>query len=157
MELIEILISLFSYGFEVGDKVLMKSSENDNAQHVAIVRSLKAHVDGNVMAEVRLYYRPEDTVGGRRPFHGSRELFLTNHFDTQRADTILHKCFVHHFLHYIKLKEVVGPHDYFSRFDYNTDTLWFSPDSVEVYVLQFTFAFDRFNHLFALKFPINVL
>lgn len=114
---------------KAGDTVVI--SEEDN-EHVAIVKSIKAHVDGHVKAEVRLYYRPEDTVGGRRHFHGSSELFLTNHFDTQSVFSIRRKCMVHNFLNYMRLKDS-RPNDYFSRLEYNTGTAWFSPDSIEVF------------------------
>ena len=32
-----------------------------------------------MMGQVRWFYRPEDAVSGRLPFHGSFELFMSDH------------------------------------------------------------------------------
>ncbi|KAL1544225.1 [histone H3]-lysine-36 demethylase [Salvia divinorum] len=78
------------------------------------------------------YYRPEESIGGRRQFHGSKELFLSDHFDIQSADTIQGKCTVHSFKSYTKL-DAAGNEDFFCRFEYNSSTGAFNPDRVAVY------------------------
>ena len=83
--------------------------------------------------KVRWYYRPEEAIGGRRPFHGAKELFLSDHYDIQSAHTIEGKCIVHSFKNYTKL-ENVGAEDYFCRFEYKAATGNFTPDRVAVYV-----------------------
>ncbi|PWA59808.1 bromo adjacent homology (BAH) domain, Zinc finger, RING/FYVE/PHD-type [Artemisia annua] len=114
----------------VGDTVVMRHEDADDT-YVALVRGFQADPNEAVKVETRRYYRPEDTVAGRKPFHGSRELFLTDHYDNQNASTILEKCVVNTFTNYTLLKDV-RPIDYFSRFEYQTETGWFSPDAVEV-------------------------
>ncbi|KAF5782736.1 putative chromatin regulator PHD family [Helianthus annuus] len=115
-----------------GDSVLMRSAENEKAPYVARVESIEADVKGNVKVRVRWYYRPEESMGGRRQFHGIKELFLSDHYDVQSAHTIEDKCIVHTFKNYTKLEDV-GPEDYFCRFEYKAATGGFTPDRVAVY------------------------
>lgn len=117
---------------EVGDCVLMRSSDSDNAPYVARVEGMESDGRGGVKVRVRWYYRPEEAKGGRRPFHGAKELFLSDHYDTQSAHTIEGKCIVHSFKNYTKLDNV-GPEDFYCRFDYRAATGAFSPDRVAVY------------------------
>ena len=117
----------------------MEYSENGDppCERLARIESVTApDVNGNQMVKFRMLYRPEETVAGRKPFHGKMELFLTDHYHTQSSDTILRKCFVHPFLAYVKLKEVFPPEDYYFRWEYEHETGWFSPDIIEVYVLH---------------------
>jgi hypothetical protein len=117
---------------EVGDCVLMRSSDGDNVPYVARVEGMESDGRGGVKVRVRWYYRPEEAKGGRRPFHGAKELFLSDHYDTQSAHTIEGKCIVHSFKNYTKLDNV-GPEDFYCRFDYRAATGAFSPDRVAVY------------------------
>jgi hypothetical protein len=124
---------------EVGDCVLMRSSDSDNAPYVSRVEGMESDGRGGVKVRVRWYYRPEEAKGGRRPFHGAKELFISDHYDTQSAHTIEGKCVVHSFKNYTKLDNV-GPEDFYCRFDYRAATGAFSPDRVAVYrVLHFSF------------------
>nr|GEZ43452.1 hypothetical protein [Tanacetum cinerariifolium] len=75
----------------------------------------------NVKVKARWYYRPEDSISGRRLFHGVKELFLSDHYDMQSAHTIEGKCIVHSFKNYNKLDNV-GTEDYFCRFEYKAAT-----------------------------------
>ncbi|KAH7437260.1 hypothetical protein KP509_05G062600 [Ceratopteris richardii] len=86
----------------------------------------------NVKVEVRWYYRPEESIEGRRQFHGAKELFLSDHTDKQSADTIEGTCTVHTFKSYTKL-ENVDSDDYFCRFEYKALSGAFIPDKVAVY------------------------
>ncbi|XP_022971449.1 chromatin remodeling protein SHL isoform X3 [Cucurbita maxima] len=118
---------------KAGDCVLMRPSEPSKPSYVAKIEKIEADSRGaNVKVHVRWYYRPEESIGGRRQFHGSKELFLSDHYDVQSADTIEGKCTVHTFKNYTKL-DAVGNEDYFSRFDYNSATGAFTPDRVAVY------------------------
>jgi hypothetical protein len=56
---------------------------------VAHVQRFEGDTWGNVKARVIWYYGPEETIGGRKPFHGRKELFLSDDVDSQSADTIL--------------------------------------------------------------------
>ncbi|KAK6805846.1 hypothetical protein RDI58_003631 [Solanum bulbocastanum] len=116
-----------------GDCVLMRASESSKPPYVARVEKIESdNRGGNVRVHVRWYYRPEESIGGRRQFHGSKELFMSDHRDIQSADTIEGKCTVHTFKSYTKL-DAVGNEDFFCRFDYNSSTGAFNPDRVAVY------------------------
>ncbi|KAK9129761.1 hypothetical protein Sjap_010248 [Stephania japonica] len=115
-----------------GDCVLMKPAESSKLPYVARVEKIESDARGQVKVRVRWYYRPEESIGGRRQFHGSKEVFLSDHYDVQSADTIEGKCVVHTFKSYTKL-DVVGNEDYFCRFEYNSATGGFNPDRVPVY------------------------
>lgn len=60
--------------FRVGDDVELYAAD-DNYWYGRI-KKLKKSKSVERM-KVVWYYRPEDTVGGRQPFHGSHELFTS--------------------------------------------------------------------------------
>ncbi|KAL8088045.1 chromatin remodeling protein EBS-like isoform X1 [Apium graveolens] len=115
-----------------GDCVLLRPSESEKLPYVARVERLEADHRSNVKVRVRWYYRPEESLGGRRQFHGAKELFLSDHYDWQSAHTIEDKCVVHTFKSYTKLDNV-GVEDYFCRFEYKAANGAFTPDRVAVY------------------------
>ncbi|GBG76489.1 hypothetical protein CBR_g22237 [Chara braunii] len=117
---------------EVGDCVLMRPPDKDMEPFVAKIEKIEADAGNKVKVRVRWYYRPEESVGGRRQFHGEKELFLSDHYDTCTAEAIEGKCIVHTFKNYTRL-ESVGADDYFCRFEYKAATGGFSPDRVAVY------------------------
>ncbi|KAH7441170.1 hypothetical protein KP509_03G027600 [Ceratopteris richardii] len=110
----------------------MRAHDPDKPPYVARLEKIEEGSRNNVRVRVRWYYRPEDSIGGRRQFHGSKELFLSDHYDEQSAETIEGKCTVHTFRNYTKL-DSVGNDDYFCRFEYKAATGSFSPDRVAVY------------------------
>ncbi|XP_051135327.1 chromatin remodeling protein EBS-like isoform X2 [Andrographis paniculata] len=111
---------------------MMRPSEINSAPYIARVDKIESDGRNNVKVRVRWYYRPEESAGGRRQFHGAKELFLSDHHDIQSADTIEGKCNVHTFKNYTRL-ENVGPEDYYCRFEYKPTTGAFMPDRVAVY------------------------
>ncbi|KAJ0744543.1 putative [histone H3]-dimethyl-L-lysine(36) demethylase chromatin regulator PHD family [Helianthus annuus] len=116
-----------------GDCVLMRPAHSSKPSYVAKVEKIESDArGGNVKVLARWYYRPEESIGGRRQFHGSKEVFLSDHRDLLSADTIEGKCTVHSFKSYTKL-DAVGNDDYFCRFEYNSVTGAFVPDRVAVY------------------------
>ncbi|KAL1801814.1 hypothetical protein ACET3Z_030461 [Daucus carota] len=116
-----------------GDCVLMRPIEPSKPPYVARIEKIESDSRGaNVRVHVRWYYRPEESLGGRRQFHGSKEVFLSDHCDYQSADTIEGTCNVHSFKSYTKL-DAVGNEDFFCRFDYDSTTGAFNPDRVAVY------------------------
>ncbi|KAJ7534674.1 hypothetical protein O6H91_13G104900 [Diphasiastrum complanatum] len=117
---------------KAGDTVLMRASDTEKPPYVAKIEKIEADARNNVKVHVRWYYRPEESLGGRRQFHGAKELFLSDHYDIQSADTMEGKCTVHTFKNYTKL-ESVGADDYFCRFEYKAATGGFTPDRVAVY------------------------
>lgn len=116
----------------MGDCVLMRPEELGKPQYVALLEKIEADHRNNLSVFVRWYYRPEEAAGGRRAFHGQKELFLSNHRDVQSAYTIEGICKVHSFKNYTKLDNV-GSEDFFCRFEYNASTGGFTPDRVAVY------------------------
>ncbi|GFP79584.1 lysine-specific demethylase phf2 [Phtheirospermum japonicum] len=110
----------------------MRPSDSNKPPYVAKVEKIECDHRNNVKVRVRWYYRPEESNGGRRQFHGAKELFLSDHYDVQSAHTIEGKCIVHTFKNYTKL-ENVGTEDYFCRFEYKAATGGFTPDRVAVY------------------------
>lgn len=134
-------MKLFSFGckkcwlfwlvFAAGDCVLMRPSDTGKPPYVARIEKIEMDGRNNVKVRVRWYYRPEESIGGRRQFHGAKELFLSDHFDVQSAHTIEGKCTVHSFKNYTKL-ENVGAEDYYCRFEYKAATGGFTPDRVAV-------------------------
>ncbi|KAH9798024.1 chromatin remodeling protein EBS [Citrus sinensis] len=116
----------------VGDCVLMRPSDTGKPPYVARIEKIESDARNNVKVRVRWYYRPEESLGGRRQFHGAKELFLSDHYDVQSAHTIEGKCIVHSFKNYTKL-ENVGAEDYYCRFEYKAASGGFTPDRVAVY------------------------
>jgi hypothetical protein len=125
----------------------MRACDTDKQPYVARVESLESDGRGGVRVRCRWYYRPEESKGGRRQFHGAKELFLSDHFDTQSAHTIEGKCIVHSFKNYTKLDNV-GQEDFFCRFEYKAATGAFTPDRVAVYVM-FPYLFQPLFDLFS--------
>nr|CAB3455893.1 unnamed protein product [Digitaria exilis] len=117
-----------------GDCVLMRAFDASKPPYVARVEAIEAAGSRgtNVRVRVRWYYRPEESIGGRRPFHGSKEVFLSDHYDVQSADTIEGKCNVHSFRSYTKL-DSVSAEDFFCRFEYKSATGSFVPDRIAVF------------------------
>ncbi|OIW08228.1 hypothetical protein TanjilG_15189 [Lupinus angustifolius] len=115
-----------------GDCVLLRPLDTTKPPYVACVEKIDEDNRSNVNVRVRWYYRPEESIGGRRQFHGAKELFLSDHYDVQSAHTIEGKCIVHSFKNYTKLENVAAE-DYYCRFEYKAATGAFIPDRVAVY------------------------
>lgn len=124
-------IGLGRFGVAAGDTVFMRTEDAEKPPYIAKVEKLYTDTRGYVKVRVRWYYRPEESMSGRKQFHGQKEVFLSDHYDVQSADTIEGKCIVHSFKNYTKL-ESVGADDYFCRFEYKATTGGFTPDRVAV-------------------------
>ena len=83
--------------------------------------------------KVRWYYRPEETKGGRKQYHGVNEVFRSDHYDIQSVDTIEGKCTVHNFKSYTR-RDAVDNKDFYCRFKYFPLTGEFYPHKTVVYV-----------------------
>lgn len=127
---------MFFVFLSAGDCVLIRSpDESKLPSYIAKVVEIHANKASHVTVRVQWYYRPEEVVGGRRRFHGVKEVFLSDHFDVQSADTIEGTCRVYGFKGYTKL-DSVGDDEYFCRFEYASEKGEFIPDSVVVYVFH---------------------
>ena len=78
------------------------------------------------------YYRPEEARGGRKAFHGDKELFTSDHYDWVAKSSINGHCSVHKLREYQQLTEVTD-NDYYTRFSYKASKGEFKPDKVPVY------------------------
>ncbi|CAL8466792.1 g6328 [Coccomyxa elongata] len=88
--------------------------------------------NGQVNVQVAWFYRPEEATGGRKAFHGEKELFRSDHLDWCYASTIEGKCRVHSLQHYQALSKVTDE-DFYTRFTYKPVSKEFRPDRVPVY------------------------
>ncbi|KAM0062832.1 putative chromatin regulator PHD family [Helianthus debilis subsp. tardiflorus] len=71
----------------------MRPAHSSKQSYVAKVEKVESDArGGNVKVLTRWYYRPEEPIGGRRQFDGSKEVFLSDHHDLQSADMIKGKC-----------------------------------------------------------------
>ncbi|KAI9072902.1 hypothetical protein K1719_045147 [Acacia pycnantha] len=53
----------------------MRPFDSSNPSYVARIEQIKADSrGGNVKVHVQWYYRPEESIGGRRQFHDSKEM-----------------------------------------------------------------------------------
>lgn len=128
--------------FKVGDTILVRSSASK--PYVGIIREITDK--GPKKSELKLawFYRPEEAMGGRKEFHGEKELFKSDHLDTVSAESVARKCRVHSMKQYQALK-VVQTDDFFSRFTYLPSTHAFRPDRVPVFcVCEMPYNPDRF-------------
>lgn len=75
---------------------------------------------------MRWFYRPEETKGGRKKFHGRNEVFESDHYDYVPYDTIEDKCQIHSLNEYMALGEVEDT-DFFTRFKYKTSEQVLTP------------------------------
>eukprot|EP00884_Botryococcus_braunii_P014941 jgi/Botrbrau1/23448/Bobra.106_1s0008.1 len=85
-----------------------------------------------IICKVTWYYRPEEAEGGRKRFHGAKELFKSDHEDKVFASSIEGECKVHTLATYQAL-DSPGDDDYFARFTYLVVKKEFKPDRVPVY------------------------
>lgn len=115
-----------------GQCAILRPPDPSTQPYIGKVERIEVDNAENAVLMVRWYYRPEESVGGRREFHGSKELFLSDHYDECSPEAVESKCIVHTFKEYTKL-ENVGVEDYFSRFEYKAAAGTFSPDRVAVY------------------------
>ncbi|KAL6197880.1 hypothetical protein ACLB2K_027672 [Fragaria x ananassa] len=76
---------------KAGDSVLVKLPDVGNPLYMARIVKIVADNQNNAKVRVRRYYRPVEAIGGRRQFHGSKDLFLSDQYDAQSANTISQK------------------------------------------------------------------
>lgn len=91
------------------------------------------------------FYRPEEAAGGRKPFHGRRELFASDHVDWVSAASIEAHCHVDDLrTHQARLAALGDGADaaparpgapalFFTRFSYRAAARRFAPNRVPVF------------------------
>eukprot|EP00899_Mesostigma_viride_P023415 jgi/Mesvir1/4258/Mv22222-RA.1 len=119
--------------FKVNECVTMLPPDK-RLPYIAKIEKFVAHPDPaeGMQVLVHWFYRPEESLGGRKGFHGERELFLSDHVDWVAAASINGVCDVHSLKDYTRLTQVKQT-DYFCRFTYKATTGKVKPDRVPVY------------------------
>lgn len=87
---------------------------------------------GSVRVSLTWYYRPEEVRGGRKQFHGEREVFRSSHQDDVPASSLDGPAKVYSLASYQSLDRVRAG-DYFWRFTYLPATEEFRPEKVPIY------------------------
>jgi len=118
----------------IGDTVSLRPPDDETPPYLARINDMGEDKGGATRVRVSWFYRPEEAHGGRKAFHGEKELFTSDHNDWVAADSIEHKVAIHTLKAYQALPQV-GEADYFSRFLYKASTGEFKPDRVPVYCL----------------------
>mmetsp|Transcript_2783 Transcript_2783/g.6962 ORF Transcript_2783/g.6962 Transcript_2783/m.6962 type:complete len:193 (-) Transcript_2783:51-629(-) len=119
-------VTVDGHTFHCGDCVLIHPT------YIGRIRAIDKHPTEGKRVRVAWFYRPEECVGGRKVFHGERELFTSDHLDWCDVSTIDGACSVHSLRAYQDLTELTDE-DFYSRFTYKPATNEFKPDRVPVY------------------------
>mmetsp|Transcript_19233 Transcript_19233/g.33173 ORF Transcript_19233/g.33173 Transcript_19233/m.33173 type:complete len:204 (-) Transcript_19233:872-1483(-) len=129
-------VSSFEYEnttFEVGDSILFNADTNVLPYIGKFISGVYlSNSKDDIELTVAWYYRPEEAVGGRKVFHGEREIFSSDHTDQVHRNTVVAKCYCHTLPEYEALKTITDV-DYFVRFHYCPVKQEFEPDQVPVY------------------------
>ena len=88
--------------------------------------------EGNESVKVTWFYRPEEALGGRKAFHGARELFRSDHSDTVGVASILGLATVHSLRAFLALPRPLET-DFWCRFTYAAAKQTFEPKRVPVF------------------------
>ena len=75
---------------EVGSHVLCRGRQG--GPHVGAVVGHRTAASGERYLLCRWYYRPEESVDGRRPFDGCTELLESDHVDIVPRNTVISRC-----------------------------------------------------------------
>ena len=89
----------------------MPSAPSPSHRRIQTILDTPKGSSGATNVRVTWFYRPEDARGGRKPFHGEKELFQSDHADVITSDTINGMCRVHTLKQYQALSEI-GEMDY---------------------------------------------
>ena len=116
-------------GFGVGSFIFLKPPDDNARPYIGAVEAFTKGEAGEPCVRVMWVYRPEDVVGGRRAFHGAKELFLSDHRDVVSVATVLGRCQVHSLRAFLALPRAVET-DFFSRFSYAAGKKTFEPKRV---------------------------
>ncbi|KAK9841640.1 hypothetical protein WJX74_009224 [Apatococcus lobatus] len=124
--------TLGSTTYKVNDDILVRGEAKGALSYVAKIMEIQQQSRGENKVRVTWFYRPEEATGGRKKFHGEKEVFKSDHADWIPISTIENKCHVHSLKNYQALKQV-HENDFFFRFIYKPLTHEFRPDRVPVF------------------------
>ncbi|GAB4815105.1 hypothetical protein N2152v2_002151 [Parachlorella kessleri] len=121
----------------VGDNVLIKSEPPHKQPFLAVIKEIhEPSVNGrgeraqNMV--VNWYYRPNEVWGGRKGFHGTMEVFESDHCDTCDVSTLISHCEVLSLDDYLN-SDYLTNQTFFTRYFYSASKREFKPDRVMVY------------------------
>mmetsp|Transcript_5298 Transcript_5298/g.21660 ORF Transcript_5298/g.21660 Transcript_5298/m.21660 type:complete len:200 (+) Transcript_5298:156-755(+) len=118
--------------FAVDDTITLRPPNSSGPPFVGKISEIVKEPNGEEQCHVSWYYRPEEARGGRKAFHGDKELFTSDHYDWVAKSSINGHCSVHKLREYQQLTEVTD-NDYYTRFSYKASKGEFKPDKVPVY------------------------
>ena len=119
--------------FRVGDTITLRPPTVNENPFIARIHEVRK-TGKSLRLYVSWFYRPEEARGGRKGFHGEKELFQSDHFDWVTPSAVNGKCNVHSLREYQSLDQV-KEFDFFARFSYLAARSEFKPDRVPVYCL----------------------
>lgn len=135
------VLRVHSLALKKNDTVMLRPPSSDLPPFIGRVERVDPDgkaAPGELRGQPSLYlawfYRPEEVNGGRREFHGAREVFLSDHRDWCHANSVEALCRVMSLQAYQE-SNVIQPNDFFCRFFYSASTATFRPDEVPVYCI----------------------
>ena len=117
--------------FRVGDTITLRPPTVNENPFIGRIHEVRK-TNKSLKLYVSWFYRPEEARGGRKAFHGEKELFTSDHYDWVAKSSINGHCSVHKLKEYQMLKEVTD-NDYYTRLSYKASKGEFKPDRVPVY------------------------
>lgn len=111
-----VLNNLIEKYFAAADTVFLLPHVDDHPPYNYYVARIVSINDTTVL--VNWFYHPEETVLGRQPFHGVRELYASDHRDLVPIESLDGHCTVHTFPAYLQL-EIAGDGDFYFRSHYS--------------------------------------
>lgn len=61
--------------FSVGDDIFVKTAAEDELPYIGRIESIESLPEG-IEVHLSWYYRPEEVKGGRKCFHGGKEILM---------------------------------------------------------------------------------
>mmetsp|Transcript_17697 Transcript_17697/g.43924 ORF Transcript_17697/g.43924 Transcript_17697/m.43924 type:complete len:224 (-) Transcript_17697:95-766(-) len=105
--------------FAVNEHVLVKPENPSEKPYVGRITEIyEKGADGDPEMRMRWFYRPEETDGGRKPFHGADEVFSSDHFDCISAATIMRRCYIYTLEDYASCIDRRNESEFFCRAHY---------------------------------------
>ena len=118
--------------YEIGDCVLINPGSDAVKSYIGRIKRIEQRRSNAIHINVQWFYRPEEALCGRLPFHGDKEVFESDHEDLLPSHVIEDKCFVYTYEEYTEL-DLIMENDFFYRWKYDPASGEFTPDQVFVY------------------------
>jgi len=87
--------------FTLGDNICVKNSEKGSkGDFISKIEKIYTDKNSEVQLDVRWYYRPEETVMGRMPWHARLEILESDHTDSIHVGSVNSKCEIYNLEEY---------------------------------------------------------